>query len=299
MFYRGKLFEEAKKARYVTNIFLAYLLVFVFMFGSQILTIPFFIIITILPTQVTSSGILELFIMLIISFSIVLFLLFLWVKLVERRPFRSIGFKTRNWFLKFLQGFGLGFLLITLVVLCLFLFGMVTIDTTISAPSFDWSSLTIILLLIPAWSLQSSTEEAVARGWLMHILGARYKPVFGLLASALAFGVLHLFNAHINFLAILNIIIVGLFLGLLVIKQEHIWTVCGIHAAWNWAQGNIYGFQVSGNEVTNSLLHFKSTGPEWITGGAFGPEAGIVTTILFVVASYLIYRQLHTFRASL
>lgn len=69
--------------------------------------------------------------------------------------------------------------------------------------------------------------------------------------------------------------------GLYVIYTEDLWGVCGIRAAWNFAQGNIYGFRVSGQESSiGSLIRFSRHGSDLFTGGAFGPEASIFATIV-------------------
>lgn len=283
------LFEKAQESRYVSNWFVAYIFVFALLFASQIISI--FITITIalffkIPME-------NLFILtLIIAFPLSLLFLLLWVTLVEKRKFRTIGFTKKNFIMKYVKGFGLGFVLMSIVVGILWSFGTLSMAQKINS-FLTWPLISGILLIIPAWAIQSSTEEAISRGWLMHILGAKYTPAIGLFLSSLAFGLLHLFNDSINVIAIINIILVGVFLGLYVIKEGDLWVACGIHTSWNWAQGNIYGFEVSGNNVSiGSLLKFNDLGPDWITGGNFGPEAGVVSTAVLGIAALFLFLQL-------
>ena len=88
-------------------------------------------------------------------------------------------------------------------------------------------------------------------------------------------------------LSFVNIFLSGMFLALYAIVQEGLWGVCGFHFAWNLALTNIYGFEISGYPSMKSLLKFKVDGPEFITGGGFGPEAGILVTI-FLCAGIVI-----------
>jgi membrane protease YdiL (CAAX protease family) len=125
----------------------------------------------------------------------------------------------------------------------------------------------------------------MARGWMLQAMGARIRPWVGVLVSSLLFSVMHILNPNFSWIATLNIFLVGLFYALFVLWEEGIWGVCGMHAAWNWAQGNIFGFEVSGiplNGVT--LFNLKSVGPEIFTGGPFGPEGGLGATVILMLS---------------
>ena len=62
-----------------------------------------------------------------------------------------------------------------------------------------------------------------------------------------------------------------------------------IHSIWNWAQGNLFGFEVSGLNLQSSILiDLMEDGPNWITGGLFGPEGGIAVTLMLLVAMLLL-----------
>ena len=101
---------------------------------------------------------------------------------------------------------------------------------------------------------------------------------------------MHLTNPNVNYIAVINIILVGLFYGLYVIKTNDLWAVCGMHSAWNFAQGNIFGFEVSGLDVSvGSLIDLNLVGNNVITGGAFGPEAGIIATFILLVSIGIYY----------
>ncbi|NLY44516.1 MAG: CPBP family intramembrane metalloprotease, partial [Tissierella sp.] len=88
-------------------------------------------------------------------------------------------------------------------------------------------------------------------------------------------------------------VLVGFLFGLYVIDTNDVWGACGLHAAWNFAQGNIYGFSVSGgSSSTDTLMSFVSKGEDILTGGMFGPEASIFATIvLFIGIVVLILKR--------
>ena len=147
------------------------------------------------------------------------------------------------------------------------------------------SAISSILVILFGWIIQGATEEIVTRGWLLNVLSSKYNIGFGLLISSTLFGLMHLTNPNVNYIAVINIILVGLFYGLYVIKTNDLWAVCGMHSAWNFAQGNIFGFEVSGLDVSvGSLIDLNLVGNNVITGGAFGPEAGIISTFILLVS---------------
>ncbi|MCR8743741.1 CPBP family intramembrane glutamic endopeptidase [Romboutsia lituseburensis] len=291
MFTRNvSLVDEAKKSKKLPNIIWGIILLLIFMYGGnfigQLILLPFLL-------AFNNS---EFFILnqepIILMVSLVLFafsslLVFFRVKVIEKRKISSIGFAKDAWLRKYLIGFLIGIIMMGIIVLILYGFGYITIDKNPIQP-VGISSLPVILIFLVGWIIQGGTEEILTRGWLMNVLGARYNIVLGLIISSLLFSFMHLLNPNVNYIAVINIALVGLFYGLCVIKTNDLWAVCGMHSAWNFAQGNLFGFEVSGNNVpVGSLMDFKLIGSDFVTGGPFGPEAGIVSTII-LVASILI-----------
>jgi hypothetical protein len=143
-----------------------------------------------------------------------------------------------------------------------------------------------IAFLVPlaiVFLLQASTEEAVVRGYMLQIGGLQLPGWVAIIASAAIFAVLHV---GANPLALLNIALYAVFASFVALGQGSLWLVCGIHAGWDFFQGNIFGVPVSGNPEANSLL---SCGPadgssEVLTGGDFGVEASLVGTVVLVIA---------------
>ncbi len=177
----------------------------------------------------------------------------------------------------------------SVVVLVLFMQGYIEVEKRPIQP-VGISAIGSILIILIGWIVQGGTEEVLTRGWLMNILGARYNITFGLILSSVFFGLLHLGNPNISYIAILNIILVGLFFGLCVIKTNNLWIVCGMHSAWNFAQGNLFGFEVSGlNVQVGSLFDLNLVGNDIVTGGIFGPEAGLASTFVLALGILTVF----------
>ena len=221
------------------------------------------------------------------SFVIILFLFIFWVKVIEKNALSSLGFVKRNW-LKYL-GWGIMFSLVQMGVIAL-------VYQASGIGSFELNELSLepilfILGLFPFWLLQGGTEEVATRGWLLTRIAARTNLPLAIAISSSLFGILHLGNAGVTFLSVLNIILDGVLAGLLFIYTDSIWLVVAQHGTWNYVQGNLLGFQVSGTGADASIFSFTmGDGPVWLTGGAFGAEGSIITTLVLLVSLVIVYR---------
>jgi membrane protease YdiL (CAAX protease family) len=280
-------FDEARSAKVKLNWIIAVIISFLMIFLGQLIGQIFLIIFT---QYITIQGIMMRPVFLIFSFLFSLLLCFIWVKFVEGRRIRTLGLSPDRFIFKFLTGFLIGFLMFSAVTFLMYITGTIEIRQSISV---GFKYMPAILAILPGWILQSSTEEIITRGWLMHIIGAKHNKALGFIISSILFGVLHIFNPGANLLSILNIVLVGFLFGLYVIDTGDVWGACGLHAAWNFAQGNIYGFSVSGiSSSTDTLMSFTSKGTDILTGGTFGPEASIFATIvLFIGIVALVLRR--------
>ncbi|MGT2828600.1 CPBP family intramembrane glutamic endopeptidase [Streptococcus hillyeri] len=224
----------------------------------------------------------------LLSFSFVSGLLFIWVKWVEKRSISSLGFFKKNWFKELALGFLVGSLQFSLAIGLVYLLGGVRF----SGVDFSGLAWLYVLSTIPFWLLQGGTEELLTRGWLLPILNKRTNLAIAVGISSSLFGLMHLANNHITFLSILNIVLFGIAMALYMLKRDNLWGVIGIHGAWNFVQGNVYGVAVSGQSVGASLFHFveKAGAPEWISGGGFGTEGSLITSLVeLLLIVYLYY----------
>lgn len=216
--------------------------------------------------------------------------IFLWTKYVERRPISSLGLKPKRFFPAYFKGVWIGLGLFFLLTVILVVTNHTTSDFKLHISAFP-----AVFLLFFAWSIQGSAEEIFSRGWQLQTLSIKFNVVVGLVASSSFFALLHLANPNVNVIAIINLILFGLFIGLYALLQGDIVGACGIHVAWNYAQGSILGFHVSGMNASSSLMKFHPVGNSLYSGGSFGPEASIFTTILFssliIYFIYMAYRK--------
>lgn len=269
------------------NFIWAIILSLIFLYGGsiigEILTIPLYIIFLKIPLFFYNQNLLLLFLNLL-TFATISSLVFFRVKVIERRSLSSIGLNKNNWLKKYLLGFFIGLVMMSIIVLILLSFGYITIEKNPIQP-VGVSAISSVLVILFGWIIQGATEEIVTRGWLLNVLSNKFNIGVGLLISSTLFGLMHLSNPNVNYIAVINIILVGLFYGFYVIKTNDLWAVCGMHTAWNFAQGNLFGFEVSGIDVSvGSLIDLNLVGSDFVTGGIFGPEAGIVATFILLVS---------------
>jgi len=205
----------------------------------------------------------------------------LWVKFVEKRPIKSIGFQTNRRLKSYFTGILVGFTSITVITIILIAIGQMTLDVNKVTLT---PLLTIIGILSLGWIVQSASEEISIRGWLIPTLCTSSSPYFAIAITAIIFGILHLFSSGVTILSFFNLTLSGIFFAGYAIYAENIIGVCGLHFAWNFALANIYGFSVSGF-ITNGETLFKATqiGSNFYTGGSFGPEGGFITTIILLI----------------
>lgn len=113
-----------------------------------------------------------------------------------------------------------------------------------------------------------------------------------LIVSSLFFGIVHIFNPGASLWSSIAIAIeAGLLLGAAYQYSGSLWLPIGIHWAWNFTQGNVFGFAVSGGDSGDSFFVSSATGPELFTGGAFGPEASILAAMLGALISAFYIRM--------
>lgn len=153
------------------------------------------------------------------------------------------------------------------------------------------------------------TEEMLSRGYQLtnlaegfnfQSLGQRRAVLLAWLLSSSLFGLLHVFNPNASVVSTVNLILAGLFLGLGYILTGSLAIPIGLHITWNFFQGNVFGFPVSGNDFsTATFIAINQGGPELWTGGAFGPEAGLIGVGAMGIGTLLILLWVRWFHGEL
>jgi membrane protease YdiL (CAAX protease family) len=153
-----------------------------------------------------------------------------------------------------------------------------------------------VLLPVLGISISSGfSEEIIFRGWFFRLVEQWLGTWIALILSAVLFGALHLGNPNATLLAGAAIALeAGIMLAAIYLITRRLWAAIGVHAAWNFAQGGIYGIPVSGGAMDGVLVPHIS-GPDLLTGGAFGAEASlpaiVVATAFGIVMLVIAYRR--------
>lgn len=195
----------------------------------------------------------------------------LWWKWTEKQKAKDIPMHRLTGDTAF--GFGVGILFFILVTGVIALWG----GYRVSSVNWDWKYLIQNLFMFLTVGVG---EEVLFRGIVFRMIDDRWGTAVGLLASALIFGFVHISNANATVWSSLAIAIeAGLLLAAAYKWSGTLWLPIGIHWSWNYFQGPIFGFAVSGNG-TPSLINPVIQGSDWLTGGSFGAEASIPAFVL-------------------
>jgi membrane protease YdiL (CAAX protease family) len=221
-----------------------------------------------------------------LTFAAILGASFFCARVIDRRTIRNLGFHfSRQWWRDFGFGLGLGIVLMALIFVIEYLLGWIEITGTLFTKSTSLSYGAGILQSLILFVYVGIYEEVMSRGYLMRNLAEGFahpkiSPRIALAAayllSSAVFSVFHLGNPNTSGLSTLNLFFAGLFLGFGYLLTGELAIPIGLHITWNFFQGNVFGFPVSGSKTIASFLEIKQLGTDWITGGAFGPEAGLV-----------------------
>ena len=156
-----------------------------------------------------------------------------------------------------------------------------------SAIRFDWrGSVGTGLLLL---AVGAAGEELFVRGYLLQQLGRALTPSAAVAVTSAAFALLHAANPGATWQAVANTALYGGVFGLAVLWRRSLWVSIGVHYSWNCAEA-LLGANVSGITIRLTELNLEPTGAAWLTGGAYGPEAGAAGTAGAVLIAAVLWR---------
>ncbi|HAX68924.1 MAG TPA: CPBP family intramembrane metalloprotease domain-containing protein [Anaerolineae bacterium] len=297
-FDNSRLFEFARKGQRLTHIAAVIPLSMIFALVAQFGVLPLIVILGLMygftDTGVSLEGVSNtaagfwMGMQLIFAFVLIYAILWAWLKWVEKRPFWTLGYEMKNAAYQYGRGFLIGMFMFAVSVGILSLFGSVSFEQ--GDPSKQgFAAVAGVVLVLVGWIVQGGAEEVLLRGWVLPVIGARYKPWLGLLISSLIFALLHGLNPGLSVIALINLTLFGVFAGLYAMREGSLWGISALHSVWNWVQGNFFGFQVSGTDAEGgTLINLMETGQDWLTGGAFGPEGGLAVTAVLVIGMLFI-----------
>jgi len=213
---------------------------------------------------------------------------------LDRRSIASLGLQLdRQSGIDLLAGFLVAGLMMLAVFAIQWGAGWLTIGAGEPEAASGWRPILLLLVMLGAFIGGGWQEELYFRGYLLQNLEAGLNLTWGVVISTVMFSLAHVFNPNLSAMGLLGILLAGFFMAYAYLRSGRLWLPVGLHIGWNFFEGPVFGFSVSGLD-TLRLVHTQIGGPELITGGAFGPEAGLV--LLPALALGLVCVQLLTRR---
>lgn len=213
---------------------------------------------------------------------------------LDKRSFESLGLKLDHRTLPdILAGIGITFVQMGFIYVVMLSLGWLTFEGF--AWEFDPISVVItsVLTFFIVFIFVGWNEELLSRGYHLQTIASGLNLFWGVVISSAVFGLLHLGNPNATWISAAGIFFAGVYLAYGYIRTKQLWLSIGLHLGWNFFEGVVFGFPVSGLD-TYALTRINVHGPEIWTGGAFGPEAGLIVLPSLILGGYLIY--LYTIR---
>ena len=142
------------------------------------------------------------------------------------------------------------------------------------------SGMTVLILIL---AVSAANEELIFRGYPLQVLMVGIGPWPAMFVMSAIFGVGHHLNPNATWLGTANTFLAGILLCLAYVRTRSLWFPFGIHIGWNLGLGPIFGFPLSGMDIS-SIWNTETDGDVWITGGAYGPEGGFLVTGIMIAA---------------
>jgi len=222
---------------------------------------------------------------------VVLISTFLMLRFVERRRLSSVGFPYHG---KICKEILIGFLIGTLMI------GIVGgFELLIGAVRLNLRSNLNVPLLVRNFGLSfiffgyfAMGEELIFRGYPYQAFVEGMGAIAATILMSAVFGLLHLMNPDTSVFSTVNTMLAGAWLSIAYLKTRTLYFPFGLHFAWNFIQSFILSLPVSGLLTNRTIFVPTDYGPDWLTGGRYGPEAGMGTTVIMVAAiSYLLLEK--------
>jgi hypothetical protein len=210
------------------------------------------------------------------------------VYVADKRSFRTVGLWFYDgWRKELALGLAVGAGMNSVIVGALLVGGQVQLrvgrlDPLGALAAAGWA----MLLLVPA----AMMEEMVFRGYPFQRLVDSAGSVGAILVLSVFFGLVHRDNPAATWLSTANTVLAGVWLAVCYLKTRALWLPIGAHFAWNFVMGFVYSLPVSGIVLRRQMLIADIGGPEWLTGGNYGPEGSIWTTVVLAAATLWLAR---------
>ena len=269
--------EDLLKNKGVMNFTLMFLLIIVYSFLQGILfeyvfkNIVGYNIISVLCSYIFSAVILLLF-----------------VKYLEKTTFEYFGFSKENYLEAIKVGMGLAIFSVVGIVAILLM------SDNISLTLSKDLKIGIIIMLVILVIMQGFLEEIVFRGYLMTRLAAKKGKWLAILLSSIFYLVFRMSNPSSSKLDLINIFLISIVMSLLYWYFDNILVIAIFHAFWNCISGVVFGFNLSGIKLSDSIFTVEAISDKQVLiGGSYGIEGSIIATVFFAILGLLVYMGLY------
>ena len=211
-------------------------------------------------------------------------------RFLDRDRLLGLGLQRgKRWSREIGTGLALGFFLMS------FIFGLEWTLGWVRVQGFAWhrqppmALMGILVGYASFYTLVAFNEELAFRGYILQNLRQEWGTLAALLASSFLFALLHGLNPHFTPLALVGIAVAGVFMAYGYLVTGSLWLPVAFHFAWNFAQGPLFSLPVSGLASEGLFLVERGDSPSLITGGAFGPEGGLLGVIALLLGLLLLW----------
>jgi membrane protease YdiL (CAAX protease family) len=243
-----------------------------------------------LAAPLVSMGLLTTFWSELLSGISVLVATFIVTRFINHKPFTAIGLSLHpSTFREFGHGCLAGFLMVT---------GVFVVEFSLGYVGLEWRGLHLHGI---SWVILSSTlifavgaffEEVLFRGYFFQTLMQGVTLLPATLIVAALFALAHARNPNVSTFGLINVALAAIWLSFAYMKTRSLWLPCGLHFSWNFSQTTLYSFPTSGIQFAEQRFFLLTqSGPEWLTGGAFGPEGGALATLALVGGTWYVLKS--------
>lgn len=248
---------------------------------TMFLCVPLFLIQKALGMEMLEGSLPSLFLerlLMLVGYLSAAVLVLRWRKL----PLSLLGMSLKGRGKDLLAGLGVAVLLYAVG------FGTSLLMGTVGIASVQWVPRDLLGTLL-FFLLVAVTEEVMLRGFVLgRMLSTGMNRFVALFLSSVLFSAMHLFNPNFALLPFVNILLAGCLLGASFLYTRNLCFPVVLHWFWNWLQGPVLGYEVSGMDSGETLLTLRLTGSDLLTGGSFGFEGSLLCTVLLVVGTLAI-----------
>jgi membrane protease YdiL (CAAX protease family) len=203
-------------------------------------------------------------------------------RFLDKKKMADLGLSVKGHAKEFLAGSGMAVLM---MITC---FGVLLLCSQIEVGVNSFNGVSFLL----GWALYTGVaifEEVVCRGYLLGSLMDSMNKYAALIISSVIFSLLHVFNDHVSLIPVINLALAGVLQGSVYIYTRNLCFPVGMHLFWNFTQGTVLGFNVSGHE-DYALLFLTYPENNWFNGGLFGLEGSFLITLFTSLLIFLVIK---------